>query len=208
MRVLQKYYIFITYVDNISKYNIINKKKEISMLTEAKALYQVKLIIDYLPKEEYDLIPQEIINYVEENFEYDENIKVNPNIPLENQDIADKTYDILKKIVKGTEDNKKKIEEQELQKKVELEEKARETYDAKMENIRLNNIIKALQEENKKIPKAKELLENYKDALEKKDIEIEQLKRNNQQLYMCIQKLPKIIRKLFIKGEDVKYLNS
>jgi len=178
------------------------------MLTEGKALYQVKLIIDYLPKEEYDLIPQEIISYIEENFEYDENIKVNPNIPLENQDIADKTYDILKKIVKGTEDNKKKIEEQEIQKKIEIEEKAKETYDAKMENIRLNNIIKALQEENKKIPKAKELLENYKDALEKKDIEIEQLKRNNQQLYMCIQKLPKFIRKFFIKGEEVKYLNS
>ena len=40
------------------------------MLTKAKSLYQVKLILDYLPEEEYDLIPQETIDYIEDNFEY------------------------------------------------------------------------------------------------------------------------------------------
>ena len=44
------------------------------MLSKAKLLYQVKLILDYLPKEEYNLIPQETIYYIEDNFEYDENI--------------------------------------------------------------------------------------------------------------------------------------
>lgn len=44
------------------------------MLTKAKALYQVKLILDYLPEEEYRQIPQEMIDYIEENLEYDENI--------------------------------------------------------------------------------------------------------------------------------------
>ena len=33
------------------------------MLTKAKMLYQVKLILDYLPEEEYNLIPKETINY-------------------------------------------------------------------------------------------------------------------------------------------------
>ena len=32
------------------------------MLSKAKALYQVKLILDYLPEEEYKLIPKETIN--------------------------------------------------------------------------------------------------------------------------------------------------
>lgn len=42
------------------------------MLSKAKALYQVKLILDYLPEEEYKLIPKETIEYIENNFEYDE----------------------------------------------------------------------------------------------------------------------------------------
>ena len=33
------------------------------MLSKAKALYQVKLILDYLPEEEYKLIPKETIDY-------------------------------------------------------------------------------------------------------------------------------------------------
>ena len=43
------------------------------MLSKEKSLYQVKLILDYLPEEEYKLIPQDLIDYVEDNFEYDEN---------------------------------------------------------------------------------------------------------------------------------------
>lgn len=45
------------------------------MLSQAKVLYQVKLILDYLPEEEYKLIPQEMIDYIEDNFEYDENFQ-------------------------------------------------------------------------------------------------------------------------------------
>lgn len=37
------------------------------MLSQAKVLYQVKLILDYLPEEEYKLIPQEMIDYIEDN---------------------------------------------------------------------------------------------------------------------------------------------
>lgn len=55
------------------------------MLSQAKVLYQVKLILDYLPEEEYKLIPQEMIDYIEDNFEYDENFSIDPEIPLENK---------------------------------------------------------------------------------------------------------------------------
>ena len=61
-------------------------------------MYQVKLILDYLPEEEYKLIPQDVIDYVEDNFEYDENITIAPSIPLEKQKLNEKT--ILKFVKK------------------------------------------------------------------------------------------------------------
>ena len=73
------------------------------MLSKAKALYQVKLILDYLPEEEYSLIPKETIEYIENNFEYDENFLIDPKIPLEKQKIDDKAYEMLEKIIKATE---------------------------------------------------------------------------------------------------------
>ena len=62
-----------------------------------------------------------------------------------------------------------------------------------------------LKKENEKIPKAKELLQDYKDALKQKDSEIEKLKLNNQELYEYIEKVPKFIRKIFIR-ENIKLL--
>ena len=59
-----------------------------------------------------------------------------------------------------------------------------------------------------KIPKAKDLLFDYKEALKQKEDEIEKLKKSNQYLYNCIQGLPKIIKKLFIKDFNIKLLNS
>lgn len=183
------------------------------MVTKAKALYQVKLVLDYLPEEEYKLIPQETIDYIEENFEYDENFTIDPKIPLEKQRIDDKAYDLLEKIVKQTKiahSNKvytKQNNSSEINEYINKVKQSNENYETKIENIRLNNLIELLKKENNKIPKAKELLEEYKDALKQKDNEIEKLKRNNQELYECIQKLPKIIRRVFIKDFDTKLLN-
>lgn len=169
------------------------------MLSKAKALYQVKLILDYLPEEEYKLIPKETIDYIEENFEYDENVSIDPHIPLEKQRIDDKAYEVLDKIIKSietTEKDKLKQESQEL------------NYDERNEIIRLNNLVEMLKKENSKIPEIKDLLLEYKDALKQKDNEIKRLKKNNQDLYNCIQGLPKIVKKLFIKDLNIKLLNS
>lgn len=160
------------------------------MLTKEKSLYQVKLILDNLPLEEYEMISEEIIEYIEENLEYDENIKIDPTIPLQNQEIDDKTYEMLDRIIKTVEENSK-IEDT-------------EDIDLEQENIKLKNIIEALKKENSIIPKTKTLLEEYKEALKEKDKEIERLKSNNEKLYKSIEKLPKIIRKVFIK--DIKSL--
>lgn len=181
------------------------------MLSKEKALYQVKLILDYLPEEEYKLIPKETIKYIEDNFEYDENISIIPNIPLDKQKIDDKTYEILDEIIKSTDMAK---EENKITDKANITEYLKEVresnqnYNAKIDNIRLKKLVEILKKENSKIPQAKDLIINYKEVLDKKNNEIEKLKKANQDLYDCIQGLPKIIKKMFIKDFDTKLLNK
>lgn len=181
------------------------------MISKAKALYQVKVILSYLPEEEFKLIPKETIDYIEDNFEYDEKFSIDPNIPLEKQKIDDKAYEILDKIVKSAETTKKEnksINNSEINAYLQIVRESNKNYNARIENIRLKNLVELLKKENNKIPKAKELLSEYKDTIKEKDNEIEKLRRNNQDLYNCIQGLPKIIKKLFIKNDDIKLLNS
>ena len=183
------------------------------MITKAKALYQVKLILEYLPREEYKLIPKEIIDYIDENFEYDENFTINPSIPLEKQKIDDKTYDLLKEIIKKVKNLNlnniilKSNVNFDIEEYVKNVKESNKYYETKIENIGLNNLVELLKKENDKIPKAKELVEEYKKIINQKIDEIERLKRDNQYLYKCIQKLPKIVRKIFIKDFDKKLLD-
>ena len=181
------------------------------MISKAKALYQVKLILDYLPEEEYRLIPKETIEYIENNFEYDENFSIDPKIPLEKQKIDDKAYEMLDKIVKATEKTKRENRLQDSAKMnayIQEVKESNQNYNARIENVRLKNLVEMLKKENSKIPRAKDLLSDYKYALKQKEIEIEKLKKNNQDLYNCIQSLPRIIKKVFIKDFNIKLLNS
>ena len=177
------------------------------MISKAKALYQVKIILDYLPEDEYKLIPKETIDYIEDNFEYDENFSIDPSIPLEKQKIDDKSYEILDNIVKTTEVNKKGKKDTEMNDYLKIIRESNQNYNARIENIRLKNLVEILKKENNKISKAKDLLSEYKEALKQKDEEIEKLKKNNQDLYNCIQGLPKIIKKMFIKDSNIKKLD-
>ncbi len=179
-----------------------------NMLSKAKALYQVKLILDYLPQEEYDLIPQKTIDYIEENFEYDENITINPDIPLENQNIDDKTYDLLDKIINQAEKYTKKQESTEIDEYIKSVKESNANFENSIENIRLKKLVEVLQKENSKIPKAKDLLQNYKDELSEKNDEIQKLQKDNENLVIMIKKIPKFIRKIFIKESNIKLLNS
>lgn len=171
------------------------------MLSKRKMLYQVKLILDYLPEEEYRLIPQDMINYIENNYEYDENIKINPNIPLEKQSIDDKTYEMLNKIEKQTLNNTKDIDNY-----IEKVEKENKEFNIKIENAKLKNKLELLEKENERIPKAKALLEEYNSALKQKETEIKILKEKNQKLNNYIQRIPKILRNVFTKEDDIKIL--
>lgn len=187
-------------------------------MTKAKALYQVKLILDYLSEDEYNLIPKDLIEYVEDNFEYDENIKIDPNIPLEEQNIDEKAYDYLEKVVKAAEKNKKEnvIEDEESNVEnventvVSKTEKDYETEEVRNENIRLKNLIETLRKENEKIEQAKGLIGEYKEALNnlkeelsKKEEEVKKLKEDNVKLYNIIDRLPKLIKKIFVKEANM-----
>ena len=181
------------------------------MIINSKSLYQVKLVLDYLPKEEYILIPKETINYINDNFEYDENFSINPKIPLEKQKIDKDAYDFLENIVKQIQSKNLKEylplknEYSEVEEYINKVKQSNNNYNTKIENIRLNNLVDFLKKENRKIPKAKELLEEYQEVLKQKEKEIEMLKRKNQDLYKYIKSIPIFIRKIFIKDIDTNY---
>ena len=72
-------------------------------------------------------------------------------------------------------------------------------FDTNMENIKLKKLIDLLQKENKKIPKAKDLLQEYKSQLKTKDKKIIELKNQNEELKNMLNKIPRVIKKIFIK---------
>lgn len=171
-------------------------------MTKEKAYYQAKLIIDGLSEDEYNLIPKDFIDKISENMEYDENITVNPELPLEEQDIDDKTYDILEEMLNRIDKNViKDIENQE-----EIAEDSAEMDSLKSENLQLKEVIERLKKENGKIVQIKELVQEYKDELNKKAKEMEDLKIQNEELLNSIKKVPKLIRKLYFKEFESKLL--
>ena len=60
-----------------------------------KAYTEVIEVIKYFPKEEYDKIPLEKINYYKENMDKNYNFQINPNIELEKQNISKEANAIL-----------------------------------------------------------------------------------------------------------------
>lgn len=82
------------------------------------------------------------------------------------------------------------------------------------ENIKLQGIIKALEEENKKIDKAKDLVIEYKEFLAAKDEQIRELniklaaaREEKEEIYSMYQRIPAFLRKIFA-GDDKKMLKG
>ena len=158
-------------------------------MTKEKALYQTKLILDCLPSQEYDLIPKDLIEYIKTNMEYDKNIKIDPNIEIEEQDIDEKTYQMLDKILKRVETNLQKDEEKKIEK------------DPYQEIMTLKNIILNLQKENGKITEAKKLVVEYKKEVERLNNKCKFLEQN-------LHDIPNFIKVIFIKKSRKKYLEE
>ena len=165
-------------------------------MTKEESLYQVKLILDCLSDEEYFKIPMDVITYIEQNMKYSGEISINPDIPLEKQNIDEKTYDFLEKIIK-------EINIHETNNSIKKDENS-------FKDLEKNELIEILNkyiEENKKIHRAKELIKEYTLAIEEKNKQIENLKSVNQELYTSIKKCPKLIRRLFFKNFSDYLLN-
>lgn len=171
-------------------------------MTKGQAFYQAKLIIDELSEEEYNLIPKDFIEEINNNMEYDENIKINPDLPIEEQDIDDKTYDILEEMLSKIDKNAI----QDIEAKDGIQEGSAEFDSLKNENLQLKELTERLKKENSKIVQIKDLVQDYKDELSKKTKEIEELKAQNEDLLNSIKKAPKLIRKLYFKEFENKLL--
>lgn len=69
----------------------------------------------------------------------------------------------------------------------------------------MKDLIKKLEKENSKLPKAKKLVEEYQKLLKQKYNQIKELKEKNSYLYEYIDNIPKFIRKIFVKEDIKKY---
>ncbi len=61
----------------------------------SKALYQVSEILNYYKNDLKERIPKQLINYIESNKAKDYNWKIDITLPIEKQDLYQKTKEIL-----------------------------------------------------------------------------------------------------------------
>ena len=160
-------------------------------MTKNKALYEVYLIINELPEEEYNLIPQEQIDYIKENMEVIEDYAFDPTEDLGKQNVSVEAYEYLEKILKNIEVATEDSQDEEVQDEVGY----------------LRDLVERLKKENEVIPASQKLIKKYEEVVAVKQKEIDDLKIQNETLKTQIDKLPKLVKKLFIKDE-VKLLNK
>lgn len=211
-------------------------------MTKEKAMYQTWLVIEKLPEEERKLIPQDIIEEIEDTMEHDETIVIDSTIPMEKQKLDDKTWNMLEKIIKRIEKAGHKIEKENIsdsEKYVEDVKKENEKFSQgdknfnqseineyvqnvkiennanqiMLENIKLTRQVGELQNQVAKVDEAKVLISDYNSALIEMKKENERLKSENNKikenceaLINTINRLPKVIKSIFIKEEKVKLL--
>ena len=120
-------------------------------MTKGKTIYQVKLILEHLPEEEYKLIPKHVIEYINENAEYDESIKIDPSIPLEKQEIFETSYKMLDTIIKEVEAKPKKDNN-----KIKVEE----SKNMQNENL-IQDYVRKLKEKDSEIEELKKKINSY-----------------------------------------------
>ena len=181
------------------------------MMAKDKALYQVKVILDYLPRDEYALISPETIEYIDENYEFDENFSLDPNVPLYEQKISSKAYNVLKKVVKEIETNAENYKDMQLD-NMSNEDAQKNLRIAKSENVKLKQMVGLLKANSDKVDDAEKLVIDYRQALSNKDAEISKLKeqlsltqKDNENLIEMLNKVPRFFRKFFI-GKECKLL--
>ena len=115
----------------------------------AEASAEINEILKYLPKEEVEKIPSKLREFFKEVSSKDYVTNINPNIPLDKQQIKEKTKDIIALIYRNywcSEEERKELDQKLIENDRKFEEELREKYNP--DNIFKNNVTTTKEEES------------------------------------------------------------
>ena len=115
----------------------------------AEASAEINEIFKYLPKEEVEKIPSKLREFFKEISSKDYVTNINPNIPLDKQQIKEKTKDIIALIYRNywcSEEERKELDQKLIENDKKFEEELREKYNP--DNIFKNNVTTTKKEES------------------------------------------------------------
>ena len=115
----------------------------------AEASAEINEIFKYLPKEEVEKIPSKLREFFKEVSSKDYVTNINPNIPLDKQQIKEKTKDIIALIYRNywcSEEERKELDQKLIENDRKFEEELREKYNP--DNIFKNNVTTTKKEES------------------------------------------------------------
>ena len=115
----------------------------------AEASAEINEILKYLPKEEVEKIPSKLREFFKEVSSKDYVTNINPNIPLDKQQIKEKTKDIIALIYRNywcSEEERKELDQKLIENDKKFEEELREKYNP--DNIFKNNVTTTKEEES------------------------------------------------------------
>lgn len=115
----------------------------------AEASAEINEIFKYLPKEEVEKIPSKLREFFKEVSSKDYVTNINPNIPLDKQQIKEKTKDIIALIYRNywcSEEERKELDQKLIENDKKFEEELREKYNP--DNIFKNNVTTTKKEES------------------------------------------------------------
>ena len=114
----------------------------------AEASAEINEILKYLPKEEVEKIPSKLREFFKEVSSKDYVTNINPNMPLDKQQIKEKTKDIIALIYRNywcSEEERKELDQKLIENDRKFEEELREKYNP--DNIFKNNVTTTKKEE-------------------------------------------------------------
>lgn len=114
----------------------------------AEASAEINEILKYLPKEEVEKIPSKLREFFKEVSSKDYVTNINPNIPLDKQQMKEKTKDIIALIYRNywcSEEERKELDQKLIENDRKFEEELREKYNP--DNIFKNNVTTTKKEE-------------------------------------------------------------
>lgn len=115
----------------------------------AEASAEINEILKYMPKEEVEKIPSKLREFFKEVSSKDYVTNINPNMPLDKQQIKEKTKDIIALIYRNywcSEEERKELDQKLIENDKKFKEELREKYNP--DNIFKNNVTTTKKEKS------------------------------------------------------------